>query len=221
MQIRCLVVDDEQGAQEVLIKLLKQYPEISVEQICFNVDEAIDAIFEHQPDLLFLDVQMPNKSGFDLINEIKPFQLKPTVIFTTAYDKYAIQAIKASAFDFLLKPIVPSELKDAIFRYKAEVQNQNALHKIDLLYQELVKTQNLPKPTEPAKKNLIPKHEKLTDSELEVLPFIAQGKTRLEIAELLNVSFDAIKTRIRNIHNKWDVHNDIELRNKANELGLL
>ena len=90
-----------------------------------------------------------------------------------------------------------------------------------MLYQELIKTQNFPKPTEQAKKNLTPKHEKLTDCEMAVLPFIAQGKSRLEIAELLHVSFDTIKTRIRSIHNKWDVHNDIELRNRANELGLL
>lgn len=111
MKKTAIVIDDERLARNELKKLLADYPEVEVIAEAGNVDEAIKLIEEHIPDLIFLDIQMPVKTGFDLLTALDTV---PLVIFTTAHDEYALKAFEVNALDYLLKPIDPKRLSDAI-----------------------------------------------------------------------------------------------------------
>ena len=109
--MRALVIDDERLARKELIKLLEDFPEIEILGEAANVDEAYEMINTHNPDLLFLDIQMPGKTGFELLEMLDAV---PTVIFTTAYDEYALKAFEVNALDYLLKPIQMDRLNETI-----------------------------------------------------------------------------------------------------------
>ncbi|MBP7931076.1 MAG: response regulator transcription factor [Chitinophagaceae bacterium] len=111
MKKTAIIVDDERLARNELKKMLTDYPEIEIIGEAGNVDEAVKLIEELGPDILFLDIQMPAKTGFDLLAELDTV---PTVIFTTAHDEYALKAFEVNALDYLLKPIDPKRLSDAI-----------------------------------------------------------------------------------------------------------
>jgi two-component system, LytTR family, response regulator len=111
---RAIIIDDERLARTELRKLLMDFPEIEVVDEATNVDEGIDKIDQHHPDLIFLDIQMPGKTGFDLLQEI---DRAPHVIFTTAYDEFAIKAFEVNALDYLMKPVEPRRLADAIHKF--------------------------------------------------------------------------------------------------------
>jgi two-component system, LytTR family, response regulator len=117
MHKRAIIIDDERLARNELKKLLGDYPEIEVVDEAANVDEGIQKIEVHNPDLIFLDIQMPGKTGFDLLRELNR---TPEVIFTTAYDEYALRAFEVNALDYLLKPIEPKRLADAIHKLEEE-----------------------------------------------------------------------------------------------------
>ena len=112
--IRTIIVDDEIDAIIVLELLLKRNPNITVVGTAQSVNQGIELINELQPDLVLLDVEMPGKNGFELLNAFDQPSFK--VIFVTAFDQYAIKAIKYSALDYLLKPINWEELQEAITR---------------------------------------------------------------------------------------------------------
>ncbi len=109
--MRALIVDDERLARKELTSLLKEYNEIELIGEASNADEAYTMINEMKPELLFLDIQMPGKTGFELLETLDSV---PAVIFTTAYDEYALKAFEVNALDYLLKPIQPERLKDAV-----------------------------------------------------------------------------------------------------------
>jgi two-component system LytT family response regulator len=111
MKKTAIVIDDERLARNELKKMLGEYPEIEVVAEATNVDEGVKLIEELSPDLIFLDIQMPAKTGFDLLSELETV---PSVIFTTAHDEYALKAFEVNALDYLLKPIDPKRLSDAI-----------------------------------------------------------------------------------------------------------
>jgi two-component system, LytTR family, response regulator len=117
MHKRVIIIDDERLARNELKKLLSEYPEIEVVDEAANVDEGIRKIEALEPDLIFLDIQMPGKTGFDLLRELNR---APEVIFTTAYDEYALRAFEVNALDYLLKPIEPKRLADAIHKLEEE-----------------------------------------------------------------------------------------------------
>ena len=96
--------------------LLKAYPEIKVIDIISDATTAVEAILAKKPDLLFLDIQMPGKTGFEIVKDLMEANQVPSIIFSTAYDQFAIEAIRHAAFDFLVKPVNPEELKQAIVR---------------------------------------------------------------------------------------------------------
>src|SRR4051812_9276554 len=108
--IRALIIDDEKHCSDNLLWQLNKYcPEVEVLAICKNANEALEEIGKKQPGLVFLDVEMPDKSGFDLLESVS--QVEFNVIFTTAFNQYALRAIKFGALDYLLKPIDKEELR--------------------------------------------------------------------------------------------------------------
>jgi two-component system LytT family response regulator len=112
--MRTLIVDDERLARNELKRLLEPYTKIIIVGEAANAEEALVMIDELQPDLLFLDIQMPGKNGFELLSSIEG--KSPEVIFTTAFDEYAIKAFEFNALDYLLKPIDNERLKETIHR---------------------------------------------------------------------------------------------------------
>jgi two-component system LytT family response regulator len=109
--IKALIIDDERLARKELASLLKKHDDIDILDEAGNADEAYEKIQALEPDLLFLDIQMPEKTGFDLLEMLPKV---PRVIFTTAYDEFALKAFEANALDYLLKPIEPKRLETAI-----------------------------------------------------------------------------------------------------------
>jgi two-component system LytT family response regulator len=109
--MKALIVDDERLARVELKRLLSPFKEINIVGEAVNVEDALEKITHLNPELIFLDIQMPGKSGFDLLEELDSV---PTVIFTTAYDEYALKAFEYNAMDYLLKPIEPKRLEEAI-----------------------------------------------------------------------------------------------------------
>lgn len=120
--MRAIIIDDERLARTELKKLLQDFPEVEVIDEAANADEAINKIDTLQPDLVFLDIQMPGKTGFDMLAEL---ERAPHVIFTTAYDEYALKAFEVNALDYLLKPIEPKRLADAMQKLHVAETKEN------------------------------------------------------------------------------------------------
>lgn len=120
--MRAIIIDDERLARTELKKMLQDYPEVDVIDEAANAEEGLSKIDSLRPDLIFLDIQMPGKSGFDLLGELDS---APHVIFTTAYDEYAIKAFEVNALDYLLKPIEPKRLADAIQKLQLAETKEN------------------------------------------------------------------------------------------------
>lgn len=114
--IKALVVDDDPGNRAYLRELLRFHEDVSLIGEAGSIAEAAELIDIHGPDLVFLDVEMPGGSGFDLLQQLRTWPF--AVIFTTAFQRYAIQAIRFSALDYLLKPVHPDELKAALQRFR-------------------------------------------------------------------------------------------------------
>ena len=119
--MRAIVIDDERLARKELINLLNQLETVEVVGEAVNVEDAKEKIDQLNPDVIFLDIQMPEKTGFDLLEELDNV---PHVIFTTAYDEYALKAFQVNALDYLLKPIEPKRLEEAIQRLSGKIENQ-------------------------------------------------------------------------------------------------
>ena len=115
--IKAIIIDDERLARNELKKLLTDFPEIEVIAEAANAAEGVEKIDSLNPDLIFLDIQMPGKTGFDMLAEL---ERTPNVIFTTAYDEYALKAFEVNALDYLLKPVEPKRLADALQKLQVE-----------------------------------------------------------------------------------------------------
>ncbi|WP_373517992.1 LytR/AlgR family response regulator transcription factor, partial [Pricia sp.] len=135
--IKTIIIDDEHYGRQSLQQAVEQYcPEVAILQICESPEAGIAAINALKPDLVFLDVQMPNMSGFDVLQKLSPIDFE--VIFVTSYDQYAIKAIKFSAIDYLLKPVDVDDLIHAVKRTKENLQKngkrqryQSVLHNLN------------------------------------------------------------------------------------------
>lgn len=126
MAFSCIIVDDEKPQQEILSTMLsKSFPEYRLETICSSVDDGIKKIKTLKPELVFLDVQMPPKTGFDLLTALD--QINFEVIFTTSFEHFAIKAFKFSAIDYLLKPFSEDDLAVALKKFEAKNAVQNSL----------------------------------------------------------------------------------------------
>ena len=129
--LRSIIIDDEEEGRNNLYQLLRKHcPEIDVIGQADSAEKARDLIVQHTPDLLFLDIQMPGEDGFDLLDSLG--NRNAAVLFVTAYDEYAIKAIKAGAVDFILKPVSIQELKESTRRvaqrYRTNRQDGTSLH---------------------------------------------------------------------------------------------
>jgi two-component system LytT family response regulator len=130
--LRAILIDDEILSLESLeMELQSHCPDVEIIEICKGAKAGKEAIVQHHPDLVFLDLEMPGQNGFELLEEVKyiPFD----VIFTTAYDEYAIRAIKVSAMDYLLKPIDIDELKQAVKKISEKTYDGLSRQKLDVL----------------------------------------------------------------------------------------
>jgi two-component system LytT family response regulator len=134
--IRSIIVDDELKSRESLKILIEDFCEgVTVAALCQNIDEAVLAITQIKPDLVFLDIQLQRETGFDLLTRYEEFDFE--VIFTTAYSEYAIKAFKFSAIDYLLKPIDIEELKNALKKVEKRIKNTDVTDRIQQLLQNM------------------------------------------------------------------------------------
>ncbi len=141
MQIKAIIVDDERNGRENLAGILKEYcPEIALAGEADSVDSAKSLIRKENPALVFLDIEMPKANGFKLLEYFQDFRFE--VIFVTAYDSYAIQAIRFSAADYLLKPIHINELKKAVGKVAARIRQKEENERLKHLYYNLQQPAN-------------------------------------------------------------------------------
>ena len=134
--IKAVIIDDEKNALDVLDMQLNQFcMDVQIVAKCDSAEKGIAAIKKNNPDLVFLDIEMPHKNGFDVLKETSQFNYD--VIFTTAYDQFAIKAFKYSALDYLLKPIDIVELQQAVEKAKNKNGNINLDEKIKTLFSQL------------------------------------------------------------------------------------
>jgi two-component system LytT family response regulator len=116
--IKTIIIDDEKLAREGLKNLLKEFTDIEIIGEASNADEGLDLIDKLKPQLIFLDIQMPEKTGFEMLEELIE---TPAIIFTTAYNEFAIKAFEVNALDYILKPIETSRLREAIAKAKKQI----------------------------------------------------------------------------------------------------
>ncbi len=136
--IRCVLIDDESNSLEMMEWLLKTYcPKVKIEAMCNAAAKGIEAINQHKPDLVFLDIEMPHMNGFDMLEQFD--KLFFDVVFCTAYDQFAIKAFKYSALNYLLKPVDPDDLKETIRRIE-EKKSTPSREQVELLLQNIRQT---------------------------------------------------------------------------------
>ena len=139
-KIRAILVDDEERARDVLQNLLLRFcPEVELIDKCRNVPEAVAAIQLHKPNLVFLDIEMPNYAGYELVKFFEEVDFE--IIFVTAYDQYALRAFEMAAIDYLLKPIDIDRLKTAIARAVQQFSMREQAQRMALLSQSLEQQQ--------------------------------------------------------------------------------
>ena len=119
--MKAIIVDDERLARKELTSLLESHPEVEIVDEAANADEAIEKIDKQNPDVIFLDIQMPGKTGFELLESLERV---PQVVFTTAYDEFALKAFDFNALDYLLKPIQADRLSESINKIKSKLPNK-------------------------------------------------------------------------------------------------
>ncbi len=127
--MKAIIIDDERLARKELLSLLENHPTIDVVDEAVNADEALEKIDQHDPDVIFLDVQMPGKTGFELLETMERV---PQVIFTTAYDEFALKAFEFNALDYLLKPIQAERLSESVQKIQSRSSKKtgNRDHKL-------------------------------------------------------------------------------------------
>jgi two-component system LytT family response regulator len=131
-----LIVDDEKRARDTIAQMIKLYcPEIGTMKEASSVKTALDIIKKEKPDILLLDIRLEDGNGFDILKKINPEDF--SIIFITAYDEYAIKAFKVSAIDYLLKPLDPDELIEAIARVHKKISKQLISNRVDLFLNQI------------------------------------------------------------------------------------
>lgn len=134
--IKAILIDDERNSLEMLEWLLQTYcPEVRIMAMCDSGEAGIQAISQFNPEVVFLDIEMPRMNGFDMLEQIKDIGFQ--IVFTTAYDKFAVRAFRYAALNYLLKPVDPEELQATIGRLKQKISSPSK-EQMDLLFQHLM-----------------------------------------------------------------------------------
>ena len=134
--IRTIIIEDEPVSRDMLTLMLQRYKnDIELVDACSNPADGIESIAKHQPDLIFLDIQMPKMNGFDMLQKIGSINFE--VIFTTAFDQYAINAIRISALDYLLKPVDDEDLAAAIDKCRERMKQKSPQLQFENLFNNL------------------------------------------------------------------------------------
>ena len=135
-KIKAILIDDEPGNIATLTKMVAEYcTDVELLATANDILEAEKLIHQHQPDLIFLDIEMPHGNGFDLLNNLAPIKFE--VVFVTAFNAYAIQAFKYSAVDYILKPVSINDLKNAVIKVKNRLEKNQLNQRIDSLLSNL------------------------------------------------------------------------------------
>jgi DNA-binding NarL/FixJ family response regulator len=187
VKITCLIVDDERDARDRLRSLLEKFDQVEILGQAGEAEEAIEKTIKLNPHVVFLDVEMPRKSGFEVVNDLREKNLNPTFIIVTGYNQYAIKAIRNAAFDYILKPIDIDELREALDRYAVQ---RDKISKVP--------------------ETFILKYA-FTQREVEVVNLLLQNKTSVEIGETLYLSKHTVDTHRRNILHKTKCSSTFEL----------
>jgi len=208
MRITALIVDDEQPARDELAFLLKSFPEVEVVGQGKNGVEAVSLVRELNPQLVFLDVQMPGVDGFSVIKRLLEKKASlPFVVFTTAYDQYAVQAFEVNAIDYLLKPVAKPRLEKAVQRVRKMLETSDATSaKLDRLVQMVEQRQVTPKGKLVVK---CANHFFLVDSDEVIYASIEDGVISIVTRELEGESnFRTVEELQANLDPKifWRVH---------------
>lgn len=140
---KALIVDDEQHGRDQVAFHLNRHDDIQIIGFASSVDEALEIINGDIPDLIFLDIEMPNKNGFELISNMNGLKSIPRIVFVTAYNQYAIQAIRQSALDYILKPIDKNEFDEALIKFRQQSSKQNLQEGLSTLLNRLGKSEKL------------------------------------------------------------------------------
>lgn len=187
--IKIYLVDDEPHALKRLESLLTNFPELEVTGKSTTVDDAISGILKIDPDLIFLDVEIINRTGFEVLETIREKGSTAQVIFVTGYSHYSIKALREKALDYLLKPVDLDELINAIDSFKTSNYNIRTEKKIN-------------------------NYSFLTDQEKVVLIKMIKAKKSKQIGEEMNLSLHTIETYRRRILSKFNVTSTVELMAK-------
>lgn len=167
--IKAIIIDDETNNQELISNLLKSYAEnIQVVALANSVETAYQAIMEHHPDLIFLDIQMPDGTGFDLLKKFEKINFK--IIFVTAHQEFAIEAFKYSALDYLLKPLSPTNLIEAVKKVEDSISSEDLNLKLKILLS------NIAEPIKNKKKIVLKTMERIYSVDIDdIIRFESDG----------------------------------------------
>lgn len=172
MPISCVIVDDEELAIEELSYLLESIPDLRVVGQGRNGLDAIRQVREHEPDLLFLDIEMPGLNGFRVVEELAKSDELPQIVFVTAYDQYAVRAFEVNAVDYLLKPIDKSRLEKAVQRARKQLESEVSSN------QKIISLLNMIASPSPKRSKLLVKEKNrniLVDSEEVIFAYVSDG----------------------------------------------
>lgn len=197
-KLSCFILDDERGPRESMAMLLQKFEDISIIGIEEKPEKAIESIVKKNPDLVFIDVEMPRYSGFEVIKEIRKQDIFPEFVFVTGYNQYAIKAIRSEAFDFLVKPVDIDELSEVIQRYRKKHIRKNSTCSL-------------------GNTSIV---DSFSERELEIISMIIGCKNANEIADALHISKNTVDTHRKNILEKAGLRKTTELIVFAIENGL-
>lgn len=135
--IKCVIIDDEASARDILQNLLLSFCDnVTISARCINLESGIEAIKEHSPDVVFLDIEMPKYAGYEIVKFFE--EITFDIVFVTAYDKYALKAFEVSALDYLLKPIEIDRLIDTMQKIQKRVDQRSTLEQYNILQQSIL-----------------------------------------------------------------------------------
>ncbi|HPD95462.1 MAG TPA: response regulator transcription factor [Tenuifilaceae bacterium] len=140
---KTVIVDDEPNSREILAHLLSYHNDVELIAKCKDIREGEQSIVENTPDVVFLDIEMPGGDGFELLDKLRRTELDPTIIFITAYNQFAIKAIKYAAFDYLVKPIDIDDLSETLKRLRSNNGKLKMKAKVDVLLEQFPQFEKL------------------------------------------------------------------------------